>query len=326
MALIKCPECGREISDRAPVCMGCGITKQDIQEMFAMKIQSNQLNDNTVDNEFIHNPTISYITKSDRRAYSNSYWANVEVECRVCKIKYNGQLYSSCPLCESKKKLEKLQKYQALHGTGTVKNRKNKKARYKVGDTIKFGMFDGRQIEWSVLEVNADNILVLSKIGLELRPYNAIKKAISWEACDLRRYLNGEFISKCFDENEQELIVSANLAGDNEKSKGNNDIWDKVFLLSEYEAEKIFENENARKCGVSSYVTHQMNAQLKKINISDSNDRVMYELSTRWWWLRSTAYSDDCAMIVTEDGYIDKEGIDVDVDVTVRPAMWVKMI
>mgnify|MGYP004631012685 CR=1 FL=1 len=49
-------------------------------------------------------------------------------------------------------------------------------------------------------------------------------------------------------------------------------------------------------------------------------------MSTRWWWLRSSAYSDDCVMIVTEDGYIDKEGIDVDVDVTVRPAMWVKMI
>ena len=34
MALIKCPECGREISDRALSCPGCGIAKDDIQKMF----------------------------------------------------------------------------------------------------------------------------------------------------------------------------------------------------------------------------------------------------------------------------------------------------
>ncbi len=33
MALIKCPECGREISDRAKVCPGCGIDAETIQQM-----------------------------------------------------------------------------------------------------------------------------------------------------------------------------------------------------------------------------------------------------------------------------------------------------
>ena len=31
MALITCPECGRQISDRAPACPGCGILIEDIR-------------------------------------------------------------------------------------------------------------------------------------------------------------------------------------------------------------------------------------------------------------------------------------------------------
>lgn len=31
MALIKCPECGKEISDKASACPNCGITMNDIK-------------------------------------------------------------------------------------------------------------------------------------------------------------------------------------------------------------------------------------------------------------------------------------------------------
>ncbi len=30
MALIKCPECGKEISDKAKTCIGCGCPLEDI--------------------------------------------------------------------------------------------------------------------------------------------------------------------------------------------------------------------------------------------------------------------------------------------------------
>lgn len=32
MALIRCPECGKEISDRAPACIHCGFPLDSIQE------------------------------------------------------------------------------------------------------------------------------------------------------------------------------------------------------------------------------------------------------------------------------------------------------
>lgn len=32
MSLIKCPECGREISSRVSKCPGCGLSKEEIED------------------------------------------------------------------------------------------------------------------------------------------------------------------------------------------------------------------------------------------------------------------------------------------------------
>ena len=39
MALIKCPECGKEISDRAPLCVNCGcpIQSQNVESKLIIK-------------------------------------------------------------------------------------------------------------------------------------------------------------------------------------------------------------------------------------------------------------------------------------------------
>lgn len=36
MALITCPECGRQISDRAAACIGCGISMEDVKKIIGM--------------------------------------------------------------------------------------------------------------------------------------------------------------------------------------------------------------------------------------------------------------------------------------------------
>ena len=96
MGLIKCPECGREISDRAPVCIGCGITKKDIQTLLIEKSETgyekakidlqiisadqNTDKDNTLkdsmdrESEYIRYATISDITAIDRKKiYQQKY-------------------------------------------------------------------------------------------------------------------------------------------------------------------------------------------------------------------------------------------------------------
>ena len=43
MALITCPECGRQISDKAVACVGCGcpIRKEETPEEIAKRIEEN---------------------------------------------------------------------------------------------------------------------------------------------------------------------------------------------------------------------------------------------------------------------------------------------
>lgn len=50
MALIKCPECGRQISDRAARCPNCGITMEDIQQELRRLSTDELSNDECVHN------------------------------------------------------------------------------------------------------------------------------------------------------------------------------------------------------------------------------------------------------------------------------------
>ena len=42
MALIKCPECGKEISDKAEICVNCGIKISDIENLHEVSQKKEQ--------------------------------------------------------------------------------------------------------------------------------------------------------------------------------------------------------------------------------------------------------------------------------------------
>ena len=42
MALIKCPECGKEISDKAEICINCGIKISDIENLHEVSQKKEQ--------------------------------------------------------------------------------------------------------------------------------------------------------------------------------------------------------------------------------------------------------------------------------------------
>ncbi len=66
---------------------------------------------------------------------------------------------------------------------------------------------------WRVLEWNADEnrALVLSEDILEVRPYHSEWTAMTWKECDLRAYLNGEFLENTFTEEERARIRLGNV-------------------------------------------------------------------------------------------------------------------
>jgi hypothetical protein len=93
----------------------------------------------------------------------------------------------------------------------------------EVGDIIPFGEYD-----WRVLDVQGDRVLIITKDVVEERVYHSESTLVIWEECDLRKYLNGEFLDR-FSDDCKRLINSD------------------VFLLSIEEAEKYFKDDLNRQ-------------------------------------------------------------------------------
>ena len=72
MALIKCPECGHDISDRAASCPYCGISREDIYRIHTAQVErqygySNKYNGKNT--EILFYPTIAKLTYGEAAAY-----------------------------------------------------------------------------------------------------------------------------------------------------------------------------------------------------------------------------------------------------------------
>ena len=91
-------------------------------------------------------------------------------------------------------------------------------------------------------------------------------------------------------------------------TSGENDTEDKVFLLSEKEAETLFSNDDERIAKATGY------AEKSGVYVNEKKESV--------WWLRSPGYSSSRAAEVSEYGWVDQDGPSVYCsDGGVRPAL-----
>lgn len=56
-------------------------------------------------------PTVSSVGMEDRKKYTRTQASSRETVCSTCGMKYDRQLYRTCPLCESRKKNSELETY-----------------------------------------------------------------------------------------------------------------------------------------------------------------------------------------------------------------------
>jgi len=101
-----------------------------------------------------------------------------------------------------------------------------------LGDTIEFG-----SINWVVLSVESDRMLVLSDEVLELRPWYHENAPVTWEDSDIRAYLNDSFYQSTFSDQEKGRILEVTNENPSNPNNvfgtwGGPDTMDKVFLLS----------------------------------------------------------------------------------------------
>jgi hypothetical protein len=222
---------------------------------------------------------------------------------------------------------------------------------YEVGNIVEFGGY-----EWRVLELRDGKALLLSEYVLEFRTYHsewydgAVGTWIfttTWADCDLRAYLNGEFLNS-FSQSDRERIAETQVVNNDNpwlyartKALGEeeNDFWlpyvpsggadtsDRIFLLSIEEVVQYFGDSGMLANGPRPEDEEQLiDDQYNEARSAYTADGHLVS-----WWLRSPGDSSFTAALVRVGGPIVVYGLDVVGDRRnerppgVRPAMWVNL-
>ena len=226
-------------------------------------------------------------------------------------------------------------------------------APYKVGDIIKFGHYeqDGNEengkeeIEWEVLKVESDRVLVVSKYALDCKPYNTEYTDVTWETCTLRKWLNNDFKNAAFTSAEQAKIPTVTVVNENNpyyRTAGGNNTKDQIFCLSVNEIKNLI--------GYNWYNDQHMYGYSQKMIVEPTqyainNGAYVYTITEdyynsylkgfgytsdvigrrgAWWWLRSPGSGSGDACGVSGDGSAGASyggNVSSD-DIAVRPALY----
>lgn len=207
----------------------------------------------------------------------------------------------------------------------------------KKGESFVFGRYeqDGNEIngmepiEWVVLDIDMDSnkVLLLSRCALDAKSYNDERLEITWERCQLREWLNNEFVTMAFTAEEQNAIANIQVINeDNPKwnTDGGNDTLDRVFVLSESEAREYLIDDAARITVPTKHCILAMQDNYYD-TYGDERDFEWFEDGC-YWWLRSPGRDNRGAAYVIYDGKIADHGNPINESTfTVRPAIWVNL-
>lgn len=179
-----------------------------------------------------------------------------------------------------------------------------------VGDIVSFGEYfqdsltKTDPIDWIILDVKDDSMLVISKKCLDCKQFNGVSFSNYWDTSTIRQWLQSEFVNIAFSQEMQAKIIPTNT---------DINTVDTVFLLSTEEAERYFINSKAREAVPTLYaVDHGAGRD------SDLTG------GSGWWWLRSPGTKSGCVADIRSGGAINYEGYKVNaVTFSVRPALWI---
>lgn len=193
------------------------------------------------------------------------------------------------------------------------------------GSVVTYGSYEqdnnyyngSESIQWVVIRVAGDKVLLVSLYGLDSKPYNNTYTNVTWASCSLRSWLNDTFYNTAFSSSEKAGIAYVRLTNDNNPTyhtAGGVNTSDHVFILSYSETLKYLPKEY-RAATATAYAARNTSSKAWT--------------SSRWWMRTPAKYHDD-ALYVNNSGIIyDAEGQRVDGGnqfFTVRPAMWVHIV
>ena len=190
----------------------------------------------------------------------------------------------------------------------------------KKGNIVKFGHYEQDN---NLKNGQEGKSLLLSKYGLDAKPYNTSLSNVTWETCTLRSWLNNDFLKMAFTAKEQSSILITMV--DNSKSQGysghrsdgGNNTQDQIFLLNYREAfDLYFESNDARMCAPTDYAKSQGTYTFNGYKVNGQ--------SAGWWWVRSPGYFQYYAAFVNNGGSFRSHSVRSDSG-CVRPAFWINL-
>ena len=208
-------------------------------------------------------------------------------------------------------------------------------------DTVQFGHYEQdnnpdngpEPIRWIVLEERDGKRLLFAKDLLDQHRYNTKYGLITWEDCELRTWLNHDFLNTAFTEAEQAAILLTDVDNSHAqddpsfRTTSGNDTQDKIFLRSFAEANKYlgvtYENGDNAEARVAPTAFAKGRRAWSKRELKTADG----DYAGRWW-LRSMGRHPNRAAHVHSTGalrdshvtsYNHLFGV-----MTVRPALWVK--
>ena len=162
-------------------------------------------------------------------------------------------------------------------------------------------------IEWYIVEEDGKALLISTKT-LDNQKYNTSEVETTWETSNIRKWLNGTFLSAAFTPDEQEAILTSTL--DNMQAEKNGE-WekteaaateDKIFLLSYNEYLKYLQLDEEKDCPATDFANSQ-----------GSNWRI---------WLRSPGKNRKEMQFYSGNSY---DSDSVTNSNAVRPALWIDL-
>jgi len=171
-------------------------------------------------------------------------------------------------------------------------------------------------VDWLVLDVvgtKADHrALLLADRVIAKGPYHGADTEVTWELCDLRRWLNDDFCRSLGEPLTSRVVETEVLAEPNPEwgTPGGAHTSDRFFLLSMGESVRYLAGNQVRK----SWST-----------LGERGTAWCEDGTASWWWLRSPGWYGDHAAYVSGTGDVYARGFRVSAAWGVRPAFWLDL-
>ena len=214
-------------------------------------------------------------------------------------------------------------------------------SRYVVGDIIQFGNYD-----WRVLDVQGNQALIIADRIIYHRTYHHTLEVVTWEASEIRQWLNGDFFASFSPANQARIAETYVINNDNPwdfsemggwiNTPGGNYTTDRIFLLSIDEVLRYFGDSGlvARGAVMGCNERDDNSPNWPELGIywwgimdQYREARIAHDLggSASWWWLRSPGFNPFVAALIDHYGFLLLSGVEVSTSGGVRPALWLYM-